>query len=43
MHLLSDASATTSNVQNHFGNLIFMGVFFIALFCVGIWWLKRNS
>ncbi len=34
---------TTQDVQGHYGNLIFMGVFFIALLIVGIWWLKRGA
>ena len=28
-------------LQGHYGNLIFMGVFFIALMVGFIWWLKR--
>ena len=33
----------TEVVKQGYGNLIFMGCFFIALIVAGIWWLKRES
>jgi hypothetical protein len=39
--LLSET--TVNDVQNHFGNLVFMGCFFLVVMFIGIWWLKRNS
>lgn len=32
---------TTKEVGNYYGGLIFMGLFFLALMIVGIWWLRR--
>ena len=32
---------TAKDVGTHYGGLIFMGLFFLALMIVGIWWLKR--
>lgn len=44
MWILAQETVTTvSEVQGHYGNLIFMGCFFIAAIIVGIWWLKRNA
>ena len=33
---------TASDLKSHTGNLVFMGVFFIALIVVAIWWLRRG-
>ena len=33
---------TAGDIKSHTGNLIFMGVFFIALIVVAIWWLRRG-
>ena len=32
---------TVKEVDNHYGGLIFMGLFFLALMIIGIWWLRR--
>ena len=34
---------TVQDIKGSYGNLIFMGCFFLALLAVGIWWLKRNA
>ncbi len=35
--------ATGEDIKGGWGGLIFMGVFFLALIFVGIWWLKRSA
>ena len=37
------ASSAASDIKSSYGNLIFMGCFFLAAIAVGIWWLKRNT
>ncbi len=39
VHLIAE---TAKDLQSNNGNLIFMGVFFLALIGVGIWWLRRG-
>lgn len=43
MWWLAEEVTRLSDVQSHYGNVIFMGVFFIAVILVFIWWLKRNA
>jgi len=33
----------TGDLKDSYGNLIFMGLFFLALIVAGIWWLKRQT
>ena len=35
--------ATGEDLKQGWGGLIFMGLFFLALIFVGIWWLKRSA
>jgi hypothetical protein len=34
---------TKEDFQQGWGGLIFMGLFFVALCVIGIWWLKRSA
>jgi len=45
MRLLLDSTTQTSlsEVNKGYGSLIFVGLFFLALIIVGIWWLKRQA
>ena len=44
MRALAQMTQTTvSEVNKGYGSLIFVGLFFLALICVGIWWLKRQA
>ena len=45
MLLLLDSTTQTSlsEVNKGYGSLIFVGLFFLALIIVGIWWLKRQA
>ena len=44
MWLLAASTTQTSlsEVNKGYGSLIFIGLFFLALLLVGIWWLKRQ-
>jgi hypothetical protein len=33
--------ATKEDIRSGYGGLIFMGLFFLLLIVLGIWWLKR--
>ena len=33
----------TSGLKDSYGNLIFMGLFFLALIVAAVWWLKRQT
>ena len=35
------ATETAEDINHDYGSLIFIGVFFLALIGVAIWWLKR--
>ena len=35
--------ATGEDLKQGWGGLIFMGLFFLALIFLGIWWLKRSA
>ena len=35
--------ATGEDLKQGWGGLIFMGVFFLALIFLGIWWLRRSA
>ena len=39
MWLLAEETTKLSDVQSHFGNVVFMGLFFVAVIVVFIWWL----
>ncbi len=41
--LIAEATKAVGNeeLKGHYGNLIFMGCFFIALLIAFIWWLRR--
>jgi hypothetical protein len=43
--LLADSTTQTSlsEVNKGYGSLIFVGLFFLALIILGIWWLKRQA
>lgn len=43
--LLAQSFKETSGeeLKQGWGGLIFMGLFFLALIIVGIWWLKRSA
>jgi hypothetical protein len=43
MDLLAAASSTANDIKSSYGNLIFMGCFFLTAIAAGIWWLKRNT
>lgn len=43
MWWLAEETTKLSDVQHHYGNVVFMGVFFIAVILAFIWWLKRNA
>ena len=45
MLLIAEASqvVTQDEYKSGTGGLIFMGLFFLALIVVGIWWLKRSA
>ncbi len=32
---------TAEDINHDYGSLVFIGVFFLALIAVGIWWLRR--
>ena len=32
---------TAEDINHGYGNLVFIGVFFLALIAVAIWWLRR--
>jgi hypothetical protein len=34
---------TSAELKQGWGGLVFMGLFFLALIIVGIWWLKRSA
>ena len=34
--------AEAVDIKDSYGNLIFVGLFFLAAIAVGIWWLKRG-
>ncbi len=36
-------TVTKEDFSQGYGGLIFMGLFFLALIVVGIWWLKRSA
>ena len=40
MHFLL---AEEVDIKSSYGNLIFMGCFFLALIAVFIWWLRRGA
>jgi hypothetical protein len=43
MLALAEATQTTvEEVNKGYGSLIFIGLFFLAIVLVGIWWLKRQ-
>jgi len=35
--------ASAEDLKGGWGGLIFMGLFFLALIFLGIWWLKRSA
>ena len=35
--------ATGEELKQGWGGLVFMGVFFLALIFLGIWWLRRSA
>ena len=35
--------ASKQDIKGGYGGLIFVGLFFLALIFVGIWWLKRQA
>lgn len=35
--------ATSKDLEQGWGGLIFIGLFFLALIIAGIWWLKRSA
>jgi len=35
--------ATGEEIKGGYGGLIFIGLFFLALIFLGIWWLKRQA
>jgi hypothetical protein len=37
------AQASSEELKQGWGGLIFMGLFFLALIIAGIWWLKRSA
>jgi len=37
------SQTNVNDLQSHYGNLIFLGVFVLVALVVGIWWMKRNS
>jgi len=41
LRLIADGTDAQA-LQNNNGNLIFIGVFFIVLILIVIWWLKRQ-
>jgi hypothetical protein len=44
MPLLAQLHETSGQeIKQGYGGLIFMGVFFLVLIFIGIWWLKRQS
>jgi hypothetical protein len=43
MWLLAEAPTTMGDFKSGYGGLIFIGLFFLALIAVGIWWLKRQA
>jgi hypothetical protein len=44
MSLLAQMTQTTlKEVNKGYGSLIFVGLFFLALIILGIWWLKRQA
>lgn len=43
MWSLAEETTKLSDVQSHYGNVVFMGLFFVAAILVFIWWLKRNA
>jgi hypothetical protein len=40
-HHIIAQEETALDFHAHLGNLIFIGVFLLALLAVGAWWLKR--
>ncbi|HEX3355880.1 MAG TPA: hypothetical protein VHS31_02770 [Tepidisphaeraceae bacterium] len=40
--LAQATQVSTSDVNKGYGNLVFMGCFFLALIIVAIFWLKRQ-
>ena len=43
MWTLGEVVADPATLETHYGNLIFMGVFFVVLIGGGIWWIWRNN
>ena len=45
MWLLAEEMVTVNkqDIEQGYGGLIFIGLFFLALIIVGIWWLKRSA
>jgi len=41
--LAQQATDTKQQVTEGYGGLIFMGVFFLVLLGIAIWWLKRSA
>jgi hypothetical protein len=39
--LAQAGKSSVDDVQRSYGNIIFMGVFFLALIFAAIWWLRR--
>jgi len=37
------SETSSEELKQGWGGLIFMGLFFLALIFVGIWWLKRSA
>jgi hypothetical protein len=43
MSLLAQTQTSLQDVNKGYGSLIFVGLFFLALIILGIWWLKRQA
>jgi hypothetical protein len=39
--LIGQTRSAVDEVSSNVGSLIFMGLFFLALIALGIWWLRR--
>jgi membrane protein DedA with SNARE-associated domain len=43
MWLVGEAVADPATLEHHYGNLVFMGVFFVVLIVGVVWWVWRNN